>query len=76
MAIEAKMMYVLAEIECNYTLKHVFDDKISYLTNYTSNLCYISKLQGTITPFTMLRCRMAGITESVMVAYTHKYAEV
>ena len=28
MAIEAKMMYVLAKIECNYTLKHVFDDKI------------------------------------------------
>ena len=24
----------------------------------------------------MLRCRMAGITESAMVAYTHKYAEV
>ena len=24
----------------------------------------------------LLRCRMAGITESVMVAYTHKYAEV
>ena len=24
----------------------------------------------------VLRCRMAGITESAMVAYTHKYAEV
>ena len=43
MAFEAKMMYALAEIECNYTLKHVFDNKISYLTNYTANLCYISK---------------------------------
>ena len=29
MAFEAKMMYALAEIECNYTLKHVFDNKIS-----------------------------------------------
>ena len=37
MAFEAKMMYVLAEIECNYTLKHVFDDKLSFLTNYTAN---------------------------------------
>ena len=24
----------------------------------------------------LLRCRMAGITESAMVAYTHKYTEV
>ena len=39
MAFEAKMIYVLVEIECNYILKHVFDDKISYFTNYTANMC-------------------------------------
>ena len=26
--------------------------------------------------FSLLQCRMAGITESAMVAYTHKYADV
>ena len=29
MAFEAKMIYVLAENECNYTLKHVSNNKIS-----------------------------------------------
>ena len=33
-----RLIYVLADIECNYTLKHVFDDNISYFTNYTANL--------------------------------------
>ena len=32
MAFEAKMIYVSAEMECNYTLKQVFDSKISYFT--------------------------------------------
>ena len=32
------MIYVLAEIEGNYIFEHVFDDKKSYFTNYTSML--------------------------------------
>ena len=43
-------------------LNRVAEKSERLLGNYTTNL--------------VLRCRMAEITESVMVAYTHKYAEV
>ena len=38
MAFEAKMMYVSAEMECNYTLKQVFDSKISWIAKPTQNM--------------------------------------
>ena len=38
MVFKAQMIYVLVDTECNYTLKHVFDDNISYFTNYTAHL--------------------------------------